>query len=659
MQKNRADQNKDACIPINILIVEDSDDDARLLVNELQMAGFAPTWKRVETKTDYLANLGGHLDIIFSDFHLPQFSTVLALELLQQSQLEVPLIIVSGTIGEERAVESLKAWATDYVLKDRMQRLVPAVRRALRESHERAERLNAEKKLAAVRKQLDNILEHSPAVIYSLKIEGKCIRPVWISRNVKQFMGHPNTETDGRVLWLNSIHPDDTGEALDGESQVLQYGHAVKEYRLRDKNGNYRWVRDEQKLVLDADGRPAEIVGSWIDITAQKQLEEQFRQSQKLESIGQLAGGVAHDFNNILTVIQGHASLLLSEPPVREVAGESLEIINHAAERAAMLTRQLLTFSRKQVMRPKLLDLNQVVADLTKMLHRVLGANISLQANYRPGLPKVRADAGMMEQVLMNLAVNSCDAMPSGGELIIRTTEETIDAEYAEKNPQATAGDHVCLAVTDTGCGIPPEDLLRVFEPFFTTKEVGRGTGLGLATVYGIVKQHHGWITIDSEVGKGTTFHIFLPVADETQKDDGNALEGTHTPHGTETILLVEDEPAVRSLARDILRRQGYKILEADCGAAALKVWEAKRDIIDLVLTDIIMPGMNGHHLVEKLHAGKPSLPVIFTSGYSADVVGKDFELVEGVNFLQKPFTPLKVAQALRKVLDQARKPVG
>ena len=655
-KKNLSAKNKD--IPINILIVEDSEDDTRLLLNELQMAGFAPAWKRVETKTDYLANLGPQLDVIFSDFHLPQFSTVLALELLQQSHLEIPFIIVSGTIGEERAVESLKAGATDYVLKDRMQRLVPAVRRALREARERAERQEAEKNLTEVRKQLDHILAHSPAVIYSFKVEDNIFRPVWISENINQFLGHAGSENGGRALWLSSIHPDDRKEALGGESRVLQHGHAVKEYRLRDKNGNYHWVRDEQKLVLDADGQPSEIVGSWIDITEQKQFEEQFHHAQKLESIGQLAGGIAHDFNNILTVIQGHASLLLSEPPVRDVAGESLEIINHAAERAAMLTRQLLMFSRKQVMRPKLLDLNQIVADLTKMLHRLLGANISLQANYSPRLSRIRADAGMMEQVLMNLAVNACDAMPSGGELIIRTADETIGVEYVEKNPQATAGNHVCLTVTDTGCGIPAENILRVFEPFFTTKEVGRGTGLGLATVYGIVKQHHGWITIDSEVGKGTTFRIFLPMADETQKDDGIAHDGAPAPHGTETILLVEDEPAVRSLARDILRRQGYKILEADCGAAALKLWQTDRDKIDLVLTDIIMPGMNGHHLVEKLHAEKPSLPVIFTSGYSADIAGKDFELVEGVNFLQKPFTPLKVAQALRRVLDQARKPV-
>jgi two-component system cell cycle sensor histidine kinase/response regulator CckA len=512
-------------IPLNVLIVEDSADDAELLLAELQEAGFAPAWKRVETEASYQASLSDRIDLIFSDFSLPQFSTVRALEMLQKSNFDVPFVVVSGTMGEERAVEILKAGATDYVLKNHLTRLGPVVRRALRESAERAER---------------------------------------------------------------------------------------------------------------------------------RKLQEQFLQAQKMESIGQLAGGVAHDFNNILTVIQGHASMLRARTSLPDEVKGSINQILLAAERATTLTRQLLTFSRKQTTQARVLDLNEVVANMTKMLKHILRADVTLSVDYGAQSFLVRADAGMMEQVLMNLAINARDAMPNGGKLIISTSDECIGPEYVQLNPQGAVGDFVCLAVTDTGEGIPPENLARIFEPFFTTKPVGQGTGLGLATVYGIIHQHNGWITVYSELGKGTVFRIYLPAAKEREDKKMERTVVQDVRGGNETILLIEDEAPLRALDRSILEGYGYEVIEADSAGSAMEQWRENQSRISLLLTDIVIPGgAAGPDLAKKFHAEKPTLRIIFSSGYSVDVVEKDFELREGVNFLQKPYSPHRLAQAVREVLEQ------
>jgi signal transduction histidine kinase/CheY-like chemotaxis protein len=390
------------------------------------------------------------------------------------------------------------------------------------------------------------------------------------------------------------------------------------------------------------------------DTTERINLEEQFRQIQKMESVGQLAAGVAHDFNNILTIIQGHSGLLMSRPNLSPAMTTSIQAVSFAAERAASLTRQLLMFSRKQVVQPKALDLNEVVNTMSKMLQRLIGETVTLHCKLPPQLPPIKGDAGMLEQILMNLAVNARDAMPKGGELIISTELAHITEAYAKTHTDARTGNFVCLNVKDTGAGMDAATKKRIFEPFFTTKAAGKGTGLGLATVYGIVKQHSGWIEVQSEPGQGTTFKIYFPASSRPHEEPAETVTpATQVRGGGETILVVEDEPVLRDLAQLILQDCGYRVLQAASGVEALTIWQGNQGGIDLLLTDMIMPdGLSGKDLAESLLDNKPALKVIFTSGYNVDDLGTDFLRKNASHFLQKPYTRITLAKAVRDCLD-------
>jgi signal transduction histidine kinase/CheY-like chemotaxis protein len=391
------------------------------------------------------------------------------------------------------------------------------------------------------------------------------------------------------------------------------------------------------------------------DITDRLSLEAQLRQSQKMESVGQLAAGVAHDFNNMLTIIQGHSGMLLAKSAQIPELLDSAQAIYFASERAANLTRQLLMFSRKNVMQPKPLDLREVVSHLSKMLQRLLGETIVLEFDPPPELPLIHADTGMLEQVIMNLAVNARDAMPRGGKLSIKTEALELDASYAHTHPEGRPGQFVCLRVSDTGCGMDGQTMSRIFEPFFTTKEVGKGTGLGLATVYGIVKQHEGWIQVVSEPGHGTTFNLFFEATTaKAETKAGGVSLASEMRGGQETILIVEDEPVLRDMTQTILQECGYQTLEAASGREAFEVWEKHRDSIDLVLTDMVMPeGVSGMELAERLVAAKPGLRIIFASGYSMDDLDTGFVRDGHAVFLQKPYTHITLAKTVRECLDK------
>ncbi len=391
------------------------------------------------------------------------------------------------------------------------------------------------------------------------------------------------------------------------------------------------------------------------DITSRLNLESQLRQSQKMESVGQLAAGVAHDFNNMLTIIQGHAGMLMARPDLAPENFKSSQAIYFASERAAGLTRQLLMFSRKNVMQLKPLDLREVVGNMSKMLRRLLGETIALEFNPPPDLPPVEADAGMIEQVIMNLCVNARDAMIKGGTLTINLSPIVISQHEMNLHPEARPGQFICLRVTDTGCGMDSETLGRIFEPFFTTKEVGKGTGLGLATVYGIVKQHDGWVEVTSEVGHGTNFNVFFPPsAGSVESANSDPDPAVFIRGGNETVLIVEDEPVLRDLAHIILQECGYRVFEAGNGPEALDVWDRHRGEINLLLTDMVMPqNISGVELAEKLLAQKPTLKIVFASGYTVDDVSTAFLRKNNhARFLQKPYNRTNLARTVRETLD-------
>jgi len=373
-----------------------------------------------------------------------------------------------------------------------------------------------------------------------------------------------------------------------------------------------------------------------------------------MEAVGQLAGGIAHDFNNLLVVINGYSNLLLDSGQLSGPDAETLKQVYLAGERAAHLTRQLLMFSRRQAVQMAVTDFNSVVNGVSKMLQRVIGEDIELQVSTPEAPASIMADEGMMEQILMNLAVNARDAMPKGGKLTIRLATAEISPSAPKAHPKARPGPFACLSVTDTGCGMSPEVLAHVFEPFFTTKPLGKGTGMGLATVFGIVEQHQGWIEVETAVNAGTTFTVFLPLVSPAPGTAGIVKELKPAVGGNEFILVVEDEESVRSLAVIVLKKYGYRVLEAASGPEALEVWERHGPKIDLLITDMVMPGdMTGRELTDTLRASKPGLKVIYSSGYSSEMMSQSFGHEANVPFLQKPYTPTRLAEAVRQALDE------
>ncbi|HEX4139464.1 MAG TPA: response regulator [Candidatus Methylacidiphilales bacterium] len=511
---------------VRILFVEDNPHDAELMIEELKRVGFKFEWERIQTEAEFLARLDAGYDLILSDYAMPAFNGMRALELLRaRTDLDTPFIIVSGTIGEETAVEAIKLGASDYLLKDRIGRLGPAVSRALREVEERREK---------------------------------------------------------------------------------------------------------------------------------KRLQTQFLEAQKMEVIGQLSAGVAHDFNNVLAVIMGYSDLLEQELGTEHELQRYTEEIRQAARRATGLTRQLLIFSRKETIQPELLDLNDVVTSMDKLLRRLVDENVELTLECRRGLGQIKADSGYIWQVLMNLVVNARDAMIEGGRLVVQTGAQTISDTSPQARVGVPLGDYVTLSVSDTGTGMSPEVKARLFEPFFTTKPAGKGTGLGLVTCQTIIRQSGGYIEVDSELGRGTTFRIYFPraghavsAAPETTPANAPA------PRGTETLLIVEDEPAVRLLAQGVLQSLGYDVLVALNGLDALRITrEHEGPRIALVIADVVMPRMGGAELADWLRSLDPQLKIIFSSGYNEVAIAAPDMATNGIDFLPKPYTPLALARKVREMLD-------
>jgi PAS domain S-box-containing protein len=505
-------------------------------------------------------------------------------------------------------------------------------------------------KQAAILNELRVLFNMTPAMIWFKDTENNILR---INKRAADATGKSVAELEGKSM--RDIYPQEAAKYFADDLEIIQSRIpklGIVE-TLKNGQGEERWVQTDKVPVSDKDGKVVSIVVMAQDITERKQLEQQFRQVQKMESIGTLAGGVAHDFNNILGVIQGYSDMLKADGNLSPPQINYIEQINAATFRATALTRQLLLFSRKESLQLRDLDLSQSINAMTNMLRRILGEDIQSQFKFAMQPLFIHADAGMMDQVLLNLAVNSRDAMPRGGRLGIETSAAEFDEKTAANSAQIRPGKFVCLSVSDTGVGIAPENLVRIFEPFFTTKGIGKGTGLGLATVFGIVRQHNGWIDVDSKVGEGTTFRIYLPRVATPPRQNVLTPELTSMPGGDETILLVEDDPSLRASMSATLLRLGYRVLEAANGLEALKTWTGRHESIQLLLTDLVMPGgITGKDLGEQISRENPRLKVIYASGYSAEVAGADFRLQEGVNFLPTPFQSHKLATIVRNRLD-------
>ena len=766
---------------LSVLILEDREADARLMVHELTQAGFEPQWRRVDSEAGYLAALDSSLGVILADFDTPGWNTgaMEALTALQARGWDIPFIIVAGAISEEAVAETMRRGAADCLLKDHLVRLGTTVRQALerRRLREQARTLQIRLKEgeARFRALIENswdvvgllsargtVLYNSPAIarvlgytgeelvgrhalefvhgddqdavqrqiarsveqpdvslyararvrhkdhsfrqlegLFTNRLHEPAVRAiivnyrditdrthaesvldeakeglqravtaggvglwdwdlrtnkVYFSPEWKRHIGYADHEISGDFNeWQSRVHPDDLDRALQSVQAYLSGAAPLYEveFRFRHKDGTYRHILARGSKILGDDGTPARLLGSHVDITERTQLQAQFLQAQKMETVGRLAGGIAHDFNNILTVIKGTADLAMATLKEGDPLRMDLQEIQNVSDRAASLTRQLLAFSRKQIMKPSVLNLNTVIANLAEMLRRMIGEDIDLVFSPAKSLGHVSADAGQIEQVILNLIVNARDAMPNGGALTIETRDIQLDATHVIHLPSVQPGRYVMLAISDTGVGMDEATRRQIFEPFFTTKEVGKGTGLGLATVYGIVKQSGGSIWVYSERGTGTTFRIYLPQVEGPARP-ASLPQIVATKRGTETILVVEDEAGIRLVATRILRSAGYTVLTAADGDEALRLLERDKRPVHLLLTDVIMPDMNGRVLAARLWESRPHMEVLYTSGYTDDAILRTGVIEDSAYFIAKPYSQAELTHKVREVLDSS-----
>jgi two-component system cell cycle sensor histidine kinase/response regulator CckA len=636
--------------PIHILILEDNPLDAELILMELRRAGFAPNWRRVETEDEYLCGLDAGPDIILSDANLPKLDGLRALDLLQQRNLDIPFLLVSGRLGEDLAIDAMKRGAYDYLLKDRLARLGEAVRSALERKRLRQERTWAIEALRISEERYRLISEVTSDYAYSLLVETDgTLMCEWTTDALTRVTGFTLDEVNERG-WESLVHPEDAA-IMRRHYEVLLSGDAeTVDVRIMGKDGRIRWVHfSEQPIWNQEHSRVVRIYGAARDISVRKDLEQQLRLAQKMEAIGRLAGGLAHDFNNLLTVINGCGEMLDEGFKSGDPSPEHLELILDAGKRAAQLTGQLLAFSRRQVLQTRAISLNVIVAELEKMLHRVIGEDVEIRTILSPDLGMVNVDPSQIEQVILNLVVNARDAMPGGGRLTIETADIHMEQAHIAEHTLIPPGAYVMLAVSDTGTGMDQETQARIFEPFFTTKEVGKGTGLGLSTVYGIVNQSGGGISVYSAPQHGTTFRIFLPKLQEPEiviPIDATPSAGVQ---GAETILVVEDESVVLELIRQALTRHGYTVLAAGDVQEALLLCEEHQGDIALLLTDVVMPGMSGPQLAEQILRMRSEIRVLYMSGYTDTALKQN---TPARALFQKPFTPSTLVRKVRDVLD-------
>ena len=619
--------------PVQIVLVEDNWHDAELLKATLQSAGIACSYVQTETEAEFIKALEGEPDLIISDYTLPAFDGSTALDIARRLRPDVPFMFLSGTIGEEAAIEAMLSGATDYVLKHKFARIVPAVQRALGEADERRMRREAEQKLAQTLEQLQNLFGNLDDVFFSfdpqerrlLQISPACEKVYGLSR--EEFFLNPG-------VWRELLHNDDRPIVQAAETTLQETGSASFEHRIIRPDGKTRWLQARLKSAAGPDGETLRIDGIVSDITERRELEAQFFRSQRMDNIGNLASGIAHDLNNVLTPIVLGLQFIRTKVAEPE-AVEALETLEACATKGAEFLRQILMFARGVEMQQTVVRIGGLVRNVEAILRQTFPKSIEISTDIPNDLSPVLATSTQLEQVLVNLCLNARDAMPHGGKLSISARNEA---------------QHVVIHVTDTGVGIPPDHLSKVFDTFFTTKEPDKGTGLGLSTVRAIVEKHGGTATVRSELNRGTTFTITLPAvvsSNVQQEKKGTNPVGSATGH-SELILVVEDETAVRDLIQTVLENYGYRVITADDGMDGIAVFNEHRSEIKIVISDQEMPRMSGAEMARRLRQSAPELKLITMSGFMQPTTFGPAAVEE---ILQKPFTPKQLLEAVHRVL--------
>jgi two-component system, cell cycle sensor histidine kinase and response regulator CckA len=635
-------------VPLKVLVADDSELDAELTARELSRAGFTITTRRVDSAATMAAALRDESwDIVLADFKMPNFSGLDALKIAHEADCDMPFILVSGAVGEDAAVEIMRAGAQDYVAKDRLFRLGPAVERELREARAR----RAHRRTQIELRKMALVVEQIPSVVVITDLEGNV---EYVNPRFTELTGYTREEMQGRnprILKSGATPKEEYRRLWD----TLRAGQEWRgTFHQRRKDGTTYEEEAVIRPMRDEHGRPTHYLKVGEDVTAKHALEQQFRQAQKMEAIGRLAGGVAHDFNNLLTVISGFTEMAMAGLEPDDPLLSDLQQVALAGERGAALTRQLLAFSRKQALDPAPFALGRVVRDAESMVRRLVGEDVSIDLiTGEIDTGTILAEPGQIEQVLMNLVVNARDAMPTGGCLTIGATTLVFDTESAAQHVRVNPGPYAVLTVADTGHGMTPETLSKIFEPFFTTRGTGKGSGLGLSTVYGIVSQLGGAIEVESELGKGTTFTVLLPVSATGATATTGAGTGLSDTAGTETILVVDDEAPVARFAQRTLTSAGYHVLTAHHAGEALAVCEKYSEPIHLVLTDVIMPQMSGRELADRLARERPNLHVLYMSGYTDDILSDGDAAGVDRQLVRKPFTGELLLRKVRETLDQ------
>jgi len=629
--------------PIKVLLIEDNPGDARLIA---EMLGEGK-WK-FALETSGLLSAGmdrvkkNELDLVLLDLNLPDSQGLDTFVKAREKCAGVPIIVLTGTGDEEMALEAVRLGAQDYLVKGQVspEVLVPAIRYAI-------ERKKNEDALRESEERFQTLFDNAGDAIFIHDLEGCFLEA---NHEACERLGYSREELL-KMAAADIDTPEWAALTAGRVEELRKKGHVISESIHVAKDGKRIPVEVNSRIVQFA-GRPA-VLASARDVTARRALEHQLNQAVKMEAVGLLAGGVAHDFNNNLTPIFAVCGLLLNKLNKDHPLYQDLLEIRDAAERCASLIRQLMAFGRKQILEPKVINLNDVVTRMEKILIRTIGEDVGLVKSLESKLHPTRADAGQIEQIIVNLAVNARDAMPQGGKLTIETQNVSLDEEYCQNHLELKPGEYVMLAMTDTGTGMGKSTQRHIFEPFFTTKEKGKGTGLGLSTVYGIVKQSGGNIELYSELGKGTTFKIYLPASALGAETAATVASPAEPPRGSETIMVVEDNGIVRKVMKRILKSIGYSVIEAGSGEEAVRICEQSKGKIDLLITDMVMPGMTGRELSNLLTDKYPGLKVIFVSGYTDDAISHHGVLEPGMFFIQKPFVVQALAEKIREALDR------